>query len=330
MRLLYSAGTMKSSVVFYSVLGCGCCATRLFSIILQLGQFRIGGISAMDLSVFIQLTPTFGFGFAFTMMLRLPGNSEDSMLSAELKVTPISLQLSAALSGAAPGLPSWPGAFGVRGLDLYDLGVLAAINLQSGFPSALGFTAELRLTTSTDNYILAVAAVLGADPGNQLLKLEERHINFGFLVALIEAFIGEKVEALEVIAKAYDLISWVSLDYMLFYFSAGAQIAHIDYPPGGQLKINAKLFHAFPVDIDGQVLTSAGGAKLTGVIKAFKLGPFQIKGMVGPDASVSNLLTFCVMRSNHCHRQVASACAPQSESLSHYLFCGCVRLVVWV
>ena len=257
---------------------------------ISFGSFRGGQLFAI-----LTLTPIVSFVFRFQCYLMLPGATEQSQLAAQIRVSPVLIEFSASFAPKNGALdnrdnPAWPNAFGVKGLDIGELGFLAAINLQTGLPAEMGFTGSLYLTSKNKrmNYTVALSGVFGVEPGNELIRIEQRNIDQCFFFVLAETLIGDAFDGLEGVESICAAFTWLKFDYFNLYFSTGAQIAAIVYPPGGQLQADISLFGKYPVaSVTGFVDVQGLNVAINGTINGFDLGPLKVSGLRGPDITVS-------------------------------------------
>ena len=256
-------------------------------------SISLGPLEGGSLSAFVELVPEFAFGFQLELMLDLPGNQLPSILAAKLKVDPVSIELSASIADQDPDVPAWPNAFGITGLDVFNLGILAAINTETGLPDELGFTGEIELVDHTGKqYIIEVAVVIGADPGNELLQMEEYNIDFGFFVALANALCNQCLGAVgDEVAQIVDQFDVLAINYLFVSFSDGASIGNIQYPVGGSLTINASLFDSIPLFEVSGFIDVNGGISITGELYGFSIGPLQLTSTTGGNPTFGLVLT---------------------------------------
>ncbi len=288
---------------------------------ISFGSFKGGQLFAI-----MTLAPVPSFAFRFQCYIMLPGATEQSQLAAQIRVSPVLLEFSASLAPRVSGLidnrdnPAWPNAFGIKGLNIGELGLLAALNIQTGLPVEMGFTASLYLSNKkqTNNYTVALSGVFGVEPGNELIRIEQRNVDQCFFFVLAETILGDAFSQLESVESICAAFSWLKFDYSLLYFSTGAQIAAISYPPGGQLQADISLFGKYPVaSVTGFIDVAGLNVAINGTINGFDLGPIKVSGLRGPDVTVSQ--THCT----HTSKQQVRVSIDWRLRCFVVLFCHC-------
>jgi hypothetical protein len=236
----------------------------------------------------------------------LPGNEESdtpTAFSALVDVSPTVFSFSASMAVEGADLtqtrddetrPAWPNAFGLNGLDIYALAFSAGIT-PAGLPGEVGFAAQMSLKADSLRYIFGIAGVVSAAPNRLLIKLETQNINPCIFFVLAKVIVGQAGGAFSPLDKVTTLcmaFNFIRFDYFLFYFSTGAQIGGLYFPPGGKLEAHVSLFGKWRLlDVVGEFNMAQMKAALNGTISGFALGPVAVSGYKSKDITASHALT---------------------------------------
>lgn len=251
--------------------------------------FSIGSFKGGKLAAFYELTnlgPS--FGLEVIIMVVLPGNDAQhpSTFYGRIEITSALLARFAA-SMAVPGqdltrydsanVPAWPNAFGIRGLNIYNIAFGATIVIQTGVPTELEFAAEMSLKVDNLQYVLGVAGVIGENPGNELIKIEQQNLDSCLFFTIAKAIVPQAFGPIPVTTMCA-VFRWMKFDYFLFYFSTGARVANLYYPPGGLLEAKISVFGHPMVNVVGSIDLPSATASLNGTLESFSLGPLKLRG----------------------------------------------------
>lgn len=275
---------------------CDLACSVLIDAPVSFGAFEGGQVSAY----YQKKQLVVSYGFQFTAYIVLPGNDEGhpTAFSAVVDISPSVMSFSAAMY--VPGVdttripddetqPAWPNAFGLTGLDIYDLGFSAGI-LPAGLPGEVGFTATMSLYSGDLRYVLGFSGMTSANPGRVLIRVVAVNVNQCFHWVLLKVMLSKTgagafgpSDDLFTLCMAF---SWMRFDLLKVYYSTGANIGGIDYPAGGQLEAHVSLFGKWPVaDVVGQVDMASYTASLNGTLHGFDLGPVVVSGYKREDVT---------------------------------------------
>jgi len=269
----------------------------------------------------------------------LPGNPDGkpTAFAGLVNLSPVVYSFSASMSmeGAVSNarddeaLPAWPNAFALQGFDIYNLAFSAGI-LPVGLPGEVGFSASMSLRSDGMKYLLGISGMVSADPGRLMVRLEAVNLDQCFFIVLAKVLIGQgragragafgPLDDVRTLCLAF---SWWRLDYLLLYFSTGAQIGGIEYPPGGVLEGRVTLFKSIQGRVNGVVDMGSFTASLTGKVDGFSLGPIKVSGFDSEDLEVG---------ATDAHTRAAASTGARGRSLDLtaglYLCVCCVRVRV--
>lgn len=238
-----------------------------------------------DIALFARMGAESSIGFQLTMSIVLPRSAVPTVFSAQLSfvATPPSAKITATMQNSDPSLPAWPSAFGLNGLDIFDLGFTISYTPPI-FITQIGFQGGIRITERGTGRIhfLNVAVVVGANPGQELLDIHIIQPNFGVFVGLIELFTGPLAEVEEIADIIEEFEQILQVDEFQFYFSEGVNFGTQFYPPGGQMYLSTLLFGKYPVlQVNGTIQAQSGSMQLTGHVPGLNLGLVAVKGDFG-------------------------------------------------